>query len=228
LEANDAFRRVLNPSCNHFATSDRIKGGWRSSFVAESQIMTRSLLVLLALAIVAPVAFAQELPPPRNPTGNDTEWLLPGPALVPPQNAPQLPPQNAPQQPPPRPMLGAEAAKKNPGQLQELFAARRRAQIDRKQAQIDRMNQFKAARAAEQQKLYQDWHERYLADAPVRVEYYRALAAAYQSQPAIPYYSLPYYYAAGPPVILAPVYAPVVSTTIYRPFTYGTFYSWGW
>ena len=90
-----------------------------------------------------------------------------------------------------------------------------RPQIDRKQAQIDRMNQFKAARAAEEQKLYQDWHERYLADTPVRVEYYRALAAAYQSQPAIPYYTSPYFYGAGPPVILPAVYAPVVSTPIY-------------
>ena len=91
------------------------------------------------------------------------------------------------------------------------------------------MNQFKAARAAEEQKLYQDWHERYLADTPVRVEYYRALAAAYQSQPAIPYYTSPYFYGAGPPVILPAVYGPVVSAPSYcRPVTYGTFFSWGW
>ena len=191
--------------------------------------MTRSLLVLLALAIVAPVALAQQLPPPRNPAGNDTEWLLPGPALIPPQNeqqqptqnAPQLPPQNAPQQAPAAPPVGAQAVKKTSDQLRALYAARRRAQIDRKQAQIDRMNQFKAARAAEEQKLYQDWHERYLADTPVRVEYYRALAAAYQSQPAIPYYTSPYFYGAGPPVILPPVYGPVVATPVYGAFFYG-------
>jgi hypothetical protein len=194
--------------------------------------MTRSLLVLLAVAIIAPAAVAQQLPPPRNPADKDTEWLLPGPALVPPQNeqrqpaqnAPQVPPQNAPQQPPAGLPLGAQPVKKTSDQLSALYAARRRAQIDRKQAQIDRMNQFKAVRAAEEQKLYQDWHERYLADAPVRVEYYRAMTAAYQSQPAIPYYTTPYFYGAGPPVILTPIYAPVC----YGPATYGTFFSWGW
>jgi hypothetical protein len=190
--------------------------------VAESQIMTRALLVLLALAIITPVALAQQLPPPRNPTGNEPEALPQGPALVAPQNAAQ--------QPPPGPPLGAPAAKKNPGQpLDLVLAALRQAEKDRKQAQIDRVKQFKAARAAEQQKLYQDWHERYLADAPVRVEYYRALAAAYQSQPAISYYSPPYYYAAGPPVILSPVYAPVVAAPIYYgPLTNGIFFSRGW
>jgi hypothetical protein len=87
------------------------------------------------------------------------------------------------------------------------------------------MNQFKAARAAEEQKLYQDWHDRYLADAPARVEYYRALTAAYQSQPAIPYYTYnaPYYYGAGPAVILPPVYAPIIATPVY-----GTFFCAGW
>ncbi len=191
--------------------------------------MTRVLLVLLALAIITPVALAQPLPPPRNPAGNEPEALPQGPALVAPQNAPQLPPQNAPQQPPPRPPLGAQPGKKSPGELQNLYAARHQAEKERKQARIDRMNQFKAARAAEQQKLYQDWHERYLADTPVRVEYYRAQAAAYQTQPAIPYYTPPYFYAAGPPVILSPVYAPVFSMPIdYRPLPNGTFFSWGW
>ncbi len=195
--------------------------------------MTRALPVLFAFAIIAPVALAQQLPPPRNPAGNEAEGVLPGPALVPPQNelpqapqnAPQVPPQNAPQQAPP----GAQPVKKTTDQLHELYAARRRAQIDRQQARIDRMNQFKAARAAEQEKLYQDWHERYLADAPVRVEYYRAMTAAYQSQPAIPYYASPYFYGAGPPVILPAVYGPVVSTPVYYgPVTCGTFFSWGW
>jgi hypothetical protein len=195
--------------------------------------MTRSLLVLLAVAVITPAAVAQQLPPPQNPADKDTEWLLPGPALVPPQNEPRQPAQNAPQvlpqQPAAGPPVGAQPVKKTSDQLNALYAARRRAQIDRKQAQIDRMNQFKAVRAAEEQKLYQDWHERYLADAPVRVEYYRALAAAYQSQPAAPYYTAPYFYGAGPPVILTPVYAPVVYAPIYyRPGTYGTFFSWGW
>jgi hypothetical protein len=191
--------------------------------------MTRALLVLLALAIIARVTLAEQLPPPRNPAGNEPETLR-GPSLAAPQDAQQLPPQNALQQPPaPRLPLGPQAAPKKPGQPPDLFAARRQAEKDRKQARIDRMNQFKAARAAEQQKLYQDWHERYLADTPVRVEYYRAQAAAYQSQAAIPYYSPPYFYGAGPPVILPPVYAPIVATPIYYgPVTNGTFFSWGW
>ena len=63
-------------------------------------------------------------------------------APVPPQNGFQ----NAPQQPAGAPLV-AQPVKKTADQLRELYAARRRAQIDRKQAQIDRMNQFKAARA---------------------------------------------------------------------------------
>jgi hypothetical protein len=205
--------------------------------VAESQIMTRVLFVLFGFAIIAPVALAQQLPPPRNPAGGESEILLPGPGLVapqnepplPPQNAAQQPPQNAPQQPAAVPPAAAQPGKKTTGQLQELYAARRRLQIERKQAQVDRMNQFKAARAAEQQKLYQDWHERYLADAPVRVEYYRAVAAAAQSQPAIPYYAPSYFYGAGPAVVLPPVYAPIVSGPICsRIVTNGGFFSWGW
>jgi hypothetical protein len=200
-----------------------------SFLVAESQIMTRALVVLFAFAIITPISLAQQLPPPQNPAGKAADTLLPGPALIPPQNVPVQPALNAAQQPAARPPVVAPVAKKTAAQLQELYAARRRAQIERKQAQIDRMNQFKAARAAEQQKLYQDWHERYLADAPVRVEYYRALATANQLQPAIPYYTAPYFYGAGPPVVLAPVYAPIVYTPVgYGPVSYGTFLSWGW
>jgi hypothetical protein len=184
--------------------------------------MTRAFVVLFAFAIISPAAFAQQLPPPRDPAGEETETPSPGPALIPPQNAPQQPPQGVP------PGAPAQPAQKNAGQPPAFFAARRQALSDRKQAQKDRMRQFKADRAAEQQKLYQDWHERYLADVPVRVEYYRALATAYQSQPAIPYYG-PYFYGAGPAVILPAVYAPVVvSAPIYQPFPYGTFFSWGW
>jgi hypothetical protein len=194
--------------------------------------------LLLGFAVVAPVATAQELPPPRNPAAVDTDWLLPSPAAAAPndrqqavQNAVALPPQNA-QQQPPAPAAVAATGKKTPEQLQALYAARRRLQIERKQAAVDRMNQFKAARAAQEQKLYQDWHDRYIADAPVRVEYYRALAASYQSQPAVPYYTSaysPYFYGAGPAIILPVIYGPVVSTPVcYRPGCSGTFFSWGW
>jgi hypothetical protein len=187
--------------------------------------MIRALPVLLGLALITPVAFAQELPPPRNPAGNAPEPQQQGPVLVAPPPAP-VPPQNAQQQPPPAPP-GAQAPNKKE-KLRAVLAALRQAENDRKQARIDRMNQFKAARAAEEQKLYQDWHERYLADAPVRVEYYRALTAAYQSQPATyygsPYYfGSPYYYGAGPAVILPPVYGPIIATPVC-----GTFFSCGW
>lgn len=205
--------------------------------------MIRTLLILLALAIVTPLSFAQQLPPPRNPAGNDsaspddlilTRVAQPqaspqGPALAAPENAPPLPPQNAQQQPPvQQPPQGAQNAKKNPDPLRDLIVARHKAEKERLQARMDRANLAQAVRAAEQQKLYEDWHARYLADTPVRVEHYRALAAAYQSQPAISYYGPPYYYGAGPAVILPAVYAPVIYAPVYRPFTYGTFISWGW
>jgi hypothetical protein len=191
--------------------------------------MTRALFILLALAIISSTARAQDLPPPRNPAG-DASKAAAVPALVPPQNEPPLPPQNAQQQPPAGPAVGAQVAKKNPGQPLNVFAALRQAEKERKQARIDRMNQFKAARAADQQKLYQDWHDRYLADTPVRVEYYRALTAAYQSQPAVSYFTTPYYYGAGPAVILPPVYAPLVYAPVYycRPLASGTFFYSGW
>jgi hypothetical protein len=203
--------------------------------------MIRTLLALLALAIVAPIAFAQQLPPPRNPAGDQSasadDLILrrveqppvppQGPALAAPANVPPLPPQNA-QQPPVQPPQGAQNVQKNPDPLRDLIIARHKAEKERIQARMDRTNLAQAVRAAEQQKLYQDWHERYLADTPVRVEYYRALTAAYQSQPAIPYYGAPYYYGAGPAVIFPYVYAPVVYTPIYRPLPYGVFVSWGW
>lgn len=197
--------------------------------------MTRAVLVLLALAIISRPTVAQQLPPPRNPAGDASEPPPQGPALIPPQNAQQQPAPNAPQQPPQNAQqqpagapLGAQAIKKTPDQWRALFAARRRAENERQQARMDRMNQFKAARAAEEAKLYQDWHERYLADTPVRVEYYRALAAAYQSSPATAYYSSPYYYGGGPVVILPAVYAPVIYTPVYQPYSHGTFFYWRW
>jgi hypothetical protein len=180
--------------------------------------MTRALPTLLGLALITPVALAQQLPPPRNPARDDLQPQQQGPALVAPQPA-VIPPQNAPQQP--RAPLTGQSTKQTPAQLRAVLATLRQAEKERKQARIDRMNQFKAARAAEEQKLYQDWHDRYLADAPVRVEYYRALAAAYQSQPAISYYTTPYYYGAGPSVILPPIYAPVIAAPVYGTFFYG-------
>jgi hypothetical protein len=196
--------------------------------VAESQIMTRAMLVLFALAIITPVTLAQQLPPPRNPAGDESELPPPGPALVPPQNAPQQAAQNARQQPAAGAAIGAQEAKKTPAQWRALFAARRRAENDRNQARAERLKQFKEARDAEEAKLYQDWHERYLADTPVRVEYYRALAAAYQSQPATVYYSTPYFYGGGPTVILSAVYGPVIYTPVYQPYSYGTFFYSRW
>jgi hypothetical protein len=191
--------------------------------------MKRALLTLLALALFAPVAFGQELPPPQNPAGEQLEPQAQAPVLIPPQNVPPQPQQQVQQQPAQRPVLTGQEARKNPEKLRALVASLRQAEIDRKQARIDRMNQFKAARAAEDQKLYQDWHERYLADTPVRVEYYRALTAAYQSQPVVSYYWPPYFYADGP-VILPPVYyGPVISTPFYyQPFNYGVACAWRW
>lgn len=198
--------------------------------------MTGFLQLMLALAIVAPAALAQQLPPPQKPAGSDTDWLLPGPALLPPQVeqqpahlGPQVLHKNVQPQLTAAPAAGGQAGKKTAEQLEQLYAARRRLQIERKQAAIDRMNQFKAARAAVEQKLYQDWHDRYVADAPVRVEYYRALTASYQSQPAAPYYGSAYFYGASPAVVLPPVYAPIVFTpACYGPVTCGTFFTFGW
>jgi hypothetical protein len=195
--------------------------------------MKRALLVLLALASSTPAAFAQQLPPPQNPAGDQPEPQAQAPVLLPPQNVPPQPQQQQ-QQPAPRPLLTGHEARKNPEKLRALVASLRQAEIDRKQARIDRMNQFKAARAADDQKLYQDWHERYLADAPVRVEYYRALTAAYQSQPVVPYYWTPYYwspyyYAVDLPGYFPAYYAPVVATPIYyQPVANGFFHSCGW
>jgi hypothetical protein len=199
--------------------------------------MTRALLIPLALLLITPVAVAQPLPPPRNPAGDTSapadDLILrrvdqsQGPAIVPPQNVPQQPVQNVPQQPAPIPPQAGQAGNKNPDPMRELILARLKAEKERQQAKLDRMNQAKAARAAEEQKLYEDWHQRYLADTPVRVEYYRALAAAYQSQPAVPYYT-PYFYGPNPPLIYPVVYAPVVVAPIYRPVSYGIVYSWGW
>jgi hypothetical protein len=112
---------------------------------------------------------------------------------------------------------------KNPGKPPEFFKARREALAARKQSQKDRMRQFKADRAAADEKAYQEWHERYLADTPVRVEYYRALASAYEADAALAYRT-PYYYSAGPPVILPVIYVPAY----YEAPIYGRVFHWGW
>lgn len=173
--------------------------------------MKRMLLLAIAFCITAPLTLAQQLPPPQNPA-------VAKPPL-PPQEAARA---NAAPALPPAARGLALPPQKNPGKPPEFFAARRQAQIDRKAAAKARMQQFKAARAAAEEKLYQDWHERYLADAPVRVEYYRALARAYEADAALAY-STPYFYNAAPPIVLIPIYAP-----IYQPATYGAYFYWGW
>ncbi|MCI0332086.1 MAG: hypothetical protein L0228_02525 [Planctomycetes bacterium] len=76
-------------------------------------------------------------------------------------------------QPLPKPQNPAieKPPSKNPGKPPEFFKARRAALAARKEAAKERMQQFKAARAAAEEKAYQEWHERYIADAPVRVQY---------------------------------------------------------
>jgi hypothetical protein len=176
--------------------------------------MKRLLLLLLALSIATSTR-AQPLPPPQNPADAKKETPPQGPALLPPQNAPLQDP------------AAAKPAQKNPGKPREFFAARRQAQINRKQAAKDRMQQYKAAQAAAREKLYQDWHERYIADTPARVEYYRAMADAYRADAAAAEARAAYLYAWGPPVFIPiiPFYAPAY---YYYPPTYGTTFFWGW
>jgi hypothetical protein len=158
---------------------------------------------------MAAVAFAQELPPPQNP------------AAAKPKIPPQGPAPIAPQQPPAAQPANKNAAKPR-GKPPEFFAARRQAQRDRKQAAIARMKQFQADRAARVEKLYQDWHERYLADTPVRV----ALARAYEADALA--WRTPYFYAAPAPIVVPIIYTPVIYAPAYPPPVYGTFISWGW
>jgi hypothetical protein len=208
--------------------------------------MIRPIRALFALALVAPLTLAESLPPPEKPNSS-REGEAPaeppqGPALTPPQNKAPIPPQNGAPIPPQNgaaapaqaPQNAAAPAQKNPGKPPEFFAERRKQQIARKEAAKQRMRDFQAARAAAEQKLYQDWHERYLADTPVRVEYYRALARAYEADTAYALTFAPYYYGAGPPIIYPaiPIYAPYYAPTYYYPAiytpVYGTFFYWGW
>jgi hypothetical protein len=112
---------------------------------------------------------------------------------------------------------------KNPGKPPEYFKARREALAARKEAQKQRMFEFKAARAAAEQKAYQDWHDRYIADAPVREQYYRALSNEYLADAAFAHERAAYYNSWAQPVFVpvVPIYAPG-----YQPI-HGTVY-WGW
>src|SRR5262249_29946618 len=143
LRPGEAERRGAIASCNYFVRGGRITHIPRPSLVTEPQIMTRAVLLLLALATITPISFAQDFPPPRK-LGDEFIPQPPGPALVPPQaaqNPQQQPAQHAPQQPAAPAAVVGPATKRTPAQWAELFAARRRAENERQQARIDRMNQ---------------------------------------------------------------------------------------
>ncbi|MEX2306138.1 MAG: hypothetical protein WD738_01000 [Pirellulales bacterium] len=70
--------------------------------------------------------------------------------------------------------VGTQAFAAYPPHLQ----ARRLALKARKAEQKKAMYEFKA-------REYQDWHERYLADTPVREQYYRALANRYELEASV-------------------------------------------
>jgi hypothetical protein len=73
------------------------------------------------------------------------------------------------------------------GHPPEFFAARRAELRARKEERLERVRQYKADRAAAEEKLYQDWHDRYVADAPVREAYYRNQESAYLAHAAAAY-----------------------------------------
>jgi hypothetical protein len=177
------------------------------------------------------------LPPPDKPAASGLAPIPPqnaaaakqpaAPVLIPPQNAPAargLAP--APQQNPAAPADNA-APKKNPGKPPEFFAARRQAQIARREAAKQRMRDYHAARFAHDQKMYEDWHERYLADTPVRVEYYRAMADAYEASAAASYERAAFFNSFYPPIYFPPVYYPYYYGPAYPAPIYGTVYI-GW
>jgi hypothetical protein len=157
--------------------------------------------------------------PPQSAPGSAGGKLQPAaPVLIPPQNAA---PQNA------APADNA-AAKKNPGKPPEFFAARRQAQIARREAAKQRMRDYQAARFAHDQKMYEDWHERYLADTPVRVEYYRALADAYEASAAASYERAAFFNSFYPPMYFPPApYFPYYFGPAYAAPVYGTVFI-GW
>jgi hypothetical protein len=173
--------------------------------------MNRLLSLVIALVLGASTLAEPPLPP------QDTKQL---PPPLPPQELQAQPvPAQGPQLQQPQQNLQAPAAQpKKAGKPPEFFKARREALAARKQARLDRMRQFQADRAAAEEKLYQDWHERYLADAPVRQEIVRQEAALARDQ---------FYYAQPIYVPIYPVYTPIVSFGYgYQPI-YGQFWC-GW
>jgi hypothetical protein len=72
-------------------------------------------------------------------------------------------------------------------QYSDLALARRQEAKLRAQERKQRMVEFQAARADQAQRDYEDWHQRYLADTPVREKYYQALDSAYRAEEARAY-----------------------------------------
>jgi hypothetical protein len=174
--------------------------------------MNRLLSLAIAL-VLGTYTFADPPLPPQD------QRQLPPP--LPPQELQEQPAPGAGpqlQQPPQNQQPAAAAQPKKAGKPLEFFKARREALAARKQARIDRMRQFQADRAAAEEKLYQDWHERYLADAPVRQEIVRQEAALARNQAA-------YFYAQPIFVPVYPIYAPIFAPG-YQPI-YGQFWC-GW
>jgi hypothetical protein len=156
---------------------------------------------LLSLAIALAIASSALADPPLPPQDQQ-----PLPPPLPPQELQQQPlPGEGPQLAQPQQNQQAAGQKKKAGKPPEFFKARREALAARKQARIDRMRQFQADRAAAEEKLYQDWHERYLADAPVRQEIVRQEAALARDQ-AYYFYAQPIYIPVYP--IYSPIFAP--------------------
>jgi hypothetical protein len=179
------------------------------------------LVATPALAEVPlPPQDAQQLPPPLPPLQLQQQPIPgQGPQLQPPQQANNVAPNGA----APQDAAANNAALPNkPGKPREFFKARRELLAARKQAAKDRMRQFKADRAAAEQKAYEEWHARYLADAPVRAELVRAEAALARDRFAY-YYAQPVYVPVYP---IYPVYAPIFSVG-YQPF-YGPIYGQFW
>jgi hypothetical protein len=180
--------------------------------------------LLVAHAALADVPLppqdSQPLPPPLPPQQLEQQ-PIPGqdPQLQGPQQANVVP--NAPA---PQAAANNAAQPKKAGKPPEFFKARRELLAARKQAAKDRMRQFKADRAAAEQKAYEEWHERYLADAPVRAELVRAEAALERARFDY-YYAQPIYVPVYP---VYPVYTPIISFG-YQPFygpVCGQFWCW--
>jgi len=92
-----------------------------------------------------------------------------------------------------------EAYAKYPAHLQA-----RRQQLKAREAQ--KMQDFRDRR----QQAYREWHERYLADTPVREQYYQALATRYSLESALVNERAAYFF-------VRPVYASFVIYPDYWP-----------